>query len=65
LKVAGIEIEDSGSMTTEQDERNKKDRDYQSTSTVENLEKMLKKALDNEEYEVASQLRDRITELKR
>jgi bifunctional DNase/RNase len=64
LKIAGIEVNDDGVMTDEQDERNKQDRDYQSVSTIENLEKMLKKAIENEEYEIASQLRDRIAELK-
>jgi bifunctional DNase/RNase len=65
LKVAGIEIEDDGSMTKEQDQRNKSDREIQAGTSVENLEKMLIKAIENEEYEIASQLRDRITELKK
>jgi protein-arginine kinase activator protein McsA len=40
------------------------DRDYKSIFTVDNLQRMLEKAIENEEYEIASQLRDRINELK-
>jgi hypothetical protein len=65
LKISGIEMDDDGSVTEEQDEINHRDRDYAGGVTVENLEKMLEKALQNEEYEIASQLRDRINELKK
>ena len=64
IKISGIEIDDDGSMTEEQSEANHKERDYSAVVTVENLEKMLQKALENEEYEIASQLRDRIQEIK-
>ncbi|NBO23116.1 hypothetical protein EBU94_07260 [bacterium] len=65
LDVSGIEIEDDGTITDRQAESNhKRERDYNSGVTIENLEKMLQKALSNEEYEIASQLRDRIKELK-
>jgi protein-arginine kinase activator protein McsA len=40
------------------------DRDYKSIFTVDNLQRMLEKAIENEEYEIVSQLRDRINELK-
>ena len=64
LDVAGILMEDDGSMSDEQQEENHKKRDYSSIISIENLEKMLNKAIENEEYEIASQLRDRIAELK-
>lgn len=64
LDVAGILMEDDGSMSDEQQEENHKKRDYSSIISIENLEKMLNKAIENEEYEIASQLRDRIVELK-
>jgi bifunctional DNase/RNase len=64
LKISGIEIDDDGQVSEEQSEANHKERDYSSVVTVENLEKMLQKALENEEYEIASQLRDRIQEIK-
>jgi hypothetical protein len=64
LKISGIEMNEDGTVDNDQDEINHKDRDYSGGVTVENLEKMLDKALENEEYEIASQLRDRINELK-
>ena len=64
LDVAGILMEDDGSMSDDQQEENHKTRDYSSIISIENLEKMLNKAIENEEYEIASQLRDRIVELK-
>jgi len=64
LDVAGILMDDDGTLTEEQNEENHKDREYTSVISIENLEKMLDKAIQNEEYEIASQLRDRIVELK-
>jgi bifunctional DNase/RNase len=64
LDIAGILMDDDGTITEDQFEENHKSRDYSSVISVENLEKMLNKAIENEEYEIASQLRDRITELK-
>jgi len=64
LDVAGILMDDDGNMTEDQYEENHKERDYSSVISVENLEKMLDKAIQSEEYEIASQLRDRIVELK-
>lgn len=64
LDMAGIEMDDDGTMTEDQIEENHKDRSYASVISVENLEKMLDKAIKNEEYEIASQLRDKINELK-
>lgn len=64
LDTAGILMDDDGSISEEQFEENHKSRDYSSVISIENLEKMLTKAIDNEEYEIASQLRDRIVELK-
>ena len=65
LKIYGIEMCDDGSITNDQNESNHKERDYSGGVTIENLEKMLEKAIDNEEYEIASQLRDRINEIKK
>jgi bifunctional DNase/RNase len=64
LKISGIEMDEDGTVSETQNETNHKERDYSGGVTVENLEKMLEKALQNEEYEIASQLRDRINELK-
>jgi uncharacterized protein len=61
----GFEMEDDGSISDDQYESNHQDRKIKSGVTVESLEKMLEKALENEEYEIASQLRDRISDLKK
>lgn len=64
LSVSGINMNEDCEVTEEQEIENKQERDYKSIVTVDNLQKMLEKAIENEEYEIASQLRDRITELK-
>lgn len=62
MSTAGIEMDDDGQVSDEQQVENHKDR--KSTISVDDLEKMLEKAIENEEYEIASQLRDRINEIK-
>lgn len=64
LDISGIKMDDNGVISDEQEEHNHRDRGAITTVPIENLEKMLQKAIENEEYEIASQLRDRITELK-
>lgn len=65
LNMAGILMDDEGNIDEKQHKKNvSKSRDYKSVLTLEDLEKLLEKAIDNEEYEIASQIRDRITELK-
>jgi hypothetical protein len=64
LNISGIEMDEDGTVSETQNETNHKERDYSGGVTVENLEKMLEKAIQNEEYEIASQSRDRINELK-
>ncbi len=65
LKLAGIMMDDEGNITEEQHKKNtSKKRDYTSVLGVNDLEKLLDKAIQNEEYEIASQIRDKITELK-
>ncbi len=64
LSVSGIYMNNDGEVTDEEEIENKQNRDYKSVLSVENLQKMLEKAIENEEYEIASQLRDRINELK-
>ena len=69
LDSAGINMNDDGSepeideIEVEIDEKpNSKSK--KRVVSVEDLEIMMHKALENEEYEVAAELRDRITELK-
>jgi bifunctional DNase/RNase len=69
LDSAGISINDDGSeveideIEVEIDEK-PKSKSNKITVSVEDLEIMMHKALENEEYEIAAELRDRITELK-
>lgn len=62
LDIAGIQMDEDGQVSEDQKQENHRDR--QGATSVENLEKMLDRAIENEEYEIASQLRDRIKELK-
>lgn len=62
LNIAGIYMSDNGHIDEEQSQKNHKDR--KSEVSVESLEKMLEKAVETEEFEIASQLRDRINQLK-
>jgi hypothetical protein len=57
-------MDDDGNITEEQNEKNHQSKDLTSIVSVADLEKMLDKAIENEEYEIASQLRDKIAELK-
>lgn len=61
--ASGIRMSDDGVISDEDQIENRKDR--KPVISIENLEMMLEKAIENEEYEIASQLRDRITELKK
>lgn len=54
----GFRIGEDGEVKTETKEK------YKPIVTLESLEKMLEKALDNEEYEIASQIRDKIKSMK-
>ena len=62
LQISGIEMDDDGHITEEQHIENHRER--KSSVSVDNLERMLEQAIENEEYEIASQLRDRINEIK-
>jgi hypothetical protein len=65
IDVVGIHMDDYGNISEDQDSINKRDRKLtKGGNSVENLEAALKKAIESEEYEIASQLRDRISELK-
>ena len=58
-------MDDEGNIDESQHEKNiKKNRDYKSVLSITDLEKLLEKAIENEEYEIASQIRDRISEIK-
>lgn len=64
LDSAGIYMTDSGEVTEEHEEKMKEKEENKHILSVADLEKMLNKAVENEEFEIASQLRDRINQLK-
>ena len=63
MSATGVQMDADGVVDEEaQSAESKKDR--KSSISIENLEKMLEKSIENEEYEISSQLRDRIKEIK-
>lgn len=65
LGLAGIEMNDDGTINEDQMDINQKaEFNIKSLSTKENLQKMLTNALENEEYEIASQIRDKLKQLE-
>lgn len=68
LTSAGVLINDDGSPISDEDsvEEDIEDNDdLENISSIENLEKMLEKAIEDEEYEIAAVVRDRIDQLKK
>ena len=68
LETAGININDDGSKPENsedvEDIEIEDSKPKKRVVSVEDLEKMMIKALENEEYEIAAEIRDRINELK-
>jgi bifunctional DNase/RNase len=69
LSTAGININDDGSNPVDSNEDGLdielvEAKPKKRVVSIEDLEKMMNKALENEEYEIAAELRDRINELK-
>lgn len=60
IDSVGIELGSDGNPVEEDAQTNPKEE----TISLSSLEKMLQNALENEEYEIASQLRDKINSLK-
>jgi len=65
LSSVGILMSDEGEIDEQQHQSNhNRKRDYDTNLNISDLETLLQKALVNEEYEIASQIRDRIIEMK-
>jgi bifunctional DNase/RNase len=64
VSQVGIYMGDDGEVSKEQMDKNRNREEEKPQMSIENLEKMMQKAVENEEYEIATQLRDRINELK-
>jgi len=58
----GSPIEDEDSIESEDDEDVYSERDR--VVSIEDLERMMQRAIENEDYEIAAELRDRINQLK-
>lgn len=75
LGIVGVYINDDGTPHNgEVEDEDDEDEDYFDTYldkgtnrvvSVDNLEKMMEEAINNEEYEIAAELRDRIQKLKK
>ena len=66
LDSAGISLNDDGSEVTS-DEDDSEDEFYETptkSKSVDDLEHLMQSAIENEEYEIAASLRDRIQKLK-
>lgn len=64
LDNAGIVISDDGRVISDEVSQSETSNTETKLVSVESLEKMLQEAIESEDYEVASQLRDKITDLK-
>jgi bifunctional DNase/RNase len=65
IKLSGILMDDEGNIDETQHKKNtSQSRDFNSVLSLSDLERLLNKAIENEEYEIASQIRDKITQLK-
>jgi len=62
MDSVGIEMESDGTTTEEQDKKNKKNNNE--NLSIDRLEKILEKALEEEDFEIAIQIRDKINALK-
>jgi len=68
MSEAGIVMEDKAEELQDQEEENQSDESTSGpydTNTLEELEEMLQKAVEKEEYEKASQIRDEINKRKK
>ena len=63
LSVCGIQTDDSGNVVEETKDKKKKKK-KESVVSIEDLKRMMNEAITNEEYELAAELRDKITKLE-
>lgn len=66
LDSAGISLNDDGSEVTDEED-DSEDEFYETptkSKSVDDLEHLMQSAIENEEYEIAAELRDRIQKLK-
>lgn len=62
LNICGIHMDDNGELVSDnEDSLNNQKKDIIS---IEDLKKMMNEAIDNEEYEIAAELRDKISKIE-
>jgi len=64
LSMVGIQTDDEGQVVEESPKKKKKKKEKDHFVSVEDLRRMMDEAIKNEEYEVAAELRDKITKLE-
>jgi len=65
LEQAGINLNDDGTEFDELDVEDETEEEVvESKTSIEDLEKLMESAIANEEYEIAAEIRDRISKLK-
>jgi protein-arginine kinase activator protein McsA len=62
LTTCGIQTDDTGQVVEDKPKKSKKKKE--SVVSIEDLRRMMDDAIRNEEYEVAAELRDKITKLE-
>jgi bifunctional DNase/RNase len=64
LSTCGIQTDDSGNVVEGDTKSKKKRKKKDSVVSIEDLKRMMEEAIGNEEYELAAELRDKITKLE-
>jgi bifunctional DNase/RNase len=62
LSTCGIQTDDSGNLVSSKSKKKRKTKDP--VVSIDDLRRMMDEAIRNEEYEVAAELRDKITKLE-
>jgi bifunctional DNase/RNase len=64
LATVGIQTDDSGKVVPSEHDKPKKTKKKEQVVSIEDLNRMMDEAIINEEYELAAELRDKITKLE-
>jgi bifunctional DNase/RNase len=64
LTICGIQTDDTGNVVEEETKTKKKRKKKDSVVSIEDLKRMMNEAIGNEEYELAAELRDKITKIE-
>lgn len=64
LEISGVKVNEDGSNIIDDDIKDAEIVESNRIVSIEDLERMMNEAILNEEYEIAAELRDKISELK-